>query len=281
MATYNAYPQEIIDFVREYGPQHTIAETAEAVTEKFGRTMTYPQARAFFSNHHIHAAPRTGRPGYTHYPAGMLDYIREIAKGRTKYEIADLVNEKFGPGTITPRQVHAYKKNHKITTGLTGQFQKGQAPPNKGKKWDEFIPPESQARSRATTFKTGNRPHNWKPVGSERINVDGYVEVKVAEPKTWMAKHRLIWEEHYGPVPENHVVIFKDGDKLNLDIDNLALISRALHARMNHMGIMAPGIEAFDTAVAVAGLAAEAGRLKKERRKHDRVHNAERRDDTD
>ena len=40
MGKHNAYPQEIIDFASHVGPTHTIAETAELITEKFGRTVT-------------------------------------------------------------------------------------------------------------------------------------------------------------------------------------------------------------------------------------------------
>ncbi len=32
-------------------------------------------------------------------------------------------------------------------------------------------------------FAKGNVPPNHRPVGSERISKDGYIEVKVAEPK--------------------------------------------------------------------------------------------------
>ena len=260
MAKYNAYSQEIIAFAREYGPEHSIEETAAAITERFGRPMTYGQTKSMFHNHHIHASPRKGRPGKTKYPDGMGDYIREIATGRTKYEIAELVNAKYGPGTITPTGAHTYKKNHKIKTGLTGQYQKGNVPYNKGKH------PPTVGRMAETQFKPGNKPHTWRPVGSERINVDGYIEVKVKDPKTWKAKHRLIWEEHNGPVPKNHVVVFKDGNKLNTDISNLALVSKSVHARMNQLGIQNPGAEIFDTAVAVAKLASEAGRLKRKKK---------------
>jgi len=33
--------------------------------------------------------------------------------------------------------------------------------------------------------------------------------------------HRVIWEEHYGPIPAGHQVMFKDGDKRNVAIGNL------------------------------------------------------------
>lgn len=35
--------------------------------------------------------------------------------------------------------------------------------------------------------------------------------------------HRLVWEEHYGKIPKNAYVIFKDNDNTNFDISNLEL----------------------------------------------------------
>ena len=32
--------------------------------------------------------------------------------------------------------------------------------------------------------------------------------------------HRLIWEDHYGEIPQNCCIIFKDEDKINLIIKN-------------------------------------------------------------
>jgi hypothetical protein len=33
-------------------------------------------------------------------------------------------------------------------------------------------------------------------------------------------KQRLIYEQHYGPIPKDMIVEFKDRDKLNFDINN-------------------------------------------------------------
>lgn len=38
--------------------------------------------------------------------------------------------------------------------------------------------------------------------------------------------HRLIWEEANGKIPPDYVVIFKDGDKENLAIENLSCLHR-------------------------------------------------------
>ena len=44
-------------------------------------------------------------------------------------------------------------------------------------------------------------------------------------------KHRVVWEQAHGPIPEGYLVKFKDGNRMNCSIDNLYLVSRADHAR--------------------------------------------------
>ena len=81
-------------------------------------------------------------------------------------------------------------------------------------------------KANKTSYKKGNIPQTYKPVGTERITEDGYTEIKVKDPNVWKLKHRLIYEEHYGEIPNGYVVMFLDRDKSNFDINNLILISR-------------------------------------------------------
>lgn len=76
-------------------------------------------------------------------------------------------------------------------------------------------------------FQKGQACWNHKEVGSERVNVDGYLEVKVAEPNKWQLKHRIVWEKANGTIPKGHNVQFKNGNKQDLRIENLYLISKA------------------------------------------------------
>lgn len=101
--------------------------------------------------------------------------------------------------------------------GKSTRFVKGQASWSKGKK---LGPSNSK-----TKFSKGNVPHNTKYDGHERVNVEGYVEVRVVLGK-YVPKHRLVWQEAHGPVPAGMVVVFRDGNKLNTDISNLELIHR-------------------------------------------------------
>lgn len=124
------------------------------------------------------------------------------------------------------------RRTAKHPASIAARFRKGQTPPNKGKRQEDFMSPEGIERTKPTRFKKGHAPHNTKPVGYERIDTkDGYVFIKVAEGKPMVLKHRYIWEQYNGIVPDGYCVAFRDGNRLNCDISNLFLISMADNAR--------------------------------------------------
>ena len=109
-------------------------------------------------------------------------------------------------------------------------------------------------------------PHNHKPVGSERINVDGYVEVKTKEPKTWELKQRVVYREHYkDEIGKDEVVIFLDGNRLNFDPKNLRKINRAELVRYNQDHLYGDDPEMNEVALNIAKLKCKMGetRMKK------------------
>lgn len=112
------------------------------------------------------------------------------------------------------------------------RFKPGHQPANKGKRVEQFMSAGGMARFRANQFKPGNQPHNTKPVGYERAcKKDGYIYLKVADGQPMQLKHRYVWQQHYGEIPEGMIVVFRDGDHTNCDISNLELISREESAR--------------------------------------------------
>jgi hypothetical protein len=111
------------------------------------------------------------------------------------------------------------------SAGRATQFKNGSTPHNKGKKG--FDP---GGRARAAQFKPGSKPHNWLPVGTERINDGGYLERKETDTgnpsRDWIGIHRLLWIEHYGKIPDGHYIVFRNGDKTDLRIENLEAITK-------------------------------------------------------
>jgi hypothetical protein len=107
-------------------------------------------------------------------------------------------------------------------------MKKGCIPPNKGKRIVEYMSFEAIKRVKATQFKPGNKPENYRPVGDERIDSDGYIEIKVMDGLDgWNLKHRVIWEKQNGKIPEGYNIQFKDGNPQNCIIENLYMISRS------------------------------------------------------
>lgn len=146
---------------------------------------------------------------------------------------------RFGRVDVEPGHLHALRKRKGWKTGRTGQFEKGSVSHNKGVK----CAPGRGGRhpnARKTQFRKGNRPHNTKHVGHERVSKDGYVEISIAEknPHTgferrYMLKHLWLWEKANGPVPEGMCLKCLDDNRLNTDPSNWEAIPRGTLPYLN------------------------------------------------
>lgn len=125
--------------------------------------------------------------------------------------------------------------------GAPYRFPKGHVPKNKGLRRPGWGP----GRMKDTQFKKGTclgaAQRNYQPVGSERISKDGYLERKTHDAlpdglsrteanrlrqRRWRAVHLIVWEAAHGPVPDGHAIVFANGDKRDIRLDNLQCISR-------------------------------------------------------
>lgn len=153
-----------------------------------------------------------------------LDFLKSFNGTKNKNELLELFNNNFEKITSTQLEtlLHRYKIPFKKLPSYT--FKKGHTPWNKGKKTG-IRPPN--------LFKKGNVTWNTRELYSERIDRDGYTYIKLINKKKWKLKHRWIWEQKYGEIPADHVVIFADGNKKNFNIENLILVSRKELAVLN------------------------------------------------
>ncbi len=186
-------------------------------------------------------------------------FFVEFIPGHTYKEIQAEFTQVFG-WEISISQIKGYMANHKINNGLTGQFKKGHVSHNKGKKG--ICSPGCEK----SWFQNGHMPVNHRSVGSERVNVYGYVEVKAKEPRTWKLKHKVLWEEHFGPVPKGKIVIFLNGDKADIRIENLEMINQSANARLNQNGMRYSDPETTKAAIGLAELMAATGKAKRRKK---------------
>lgn len=149
--------------------------------------------------------------------------------------------------------------------GASARFKKGFTPWNAGMKGLD-------TGGKATRFKPGQRPLTWVPVGTEVVTKDGYLKRKIRDDAApgmsrhnWQLVHIIVWEEANGPMPKNHCLRFKDGNKKNFSLDNLELITRAENAKRNTIHRYPPEVKQAIRLV---------GKLKRKiREKQDEKHN--------
>lgn len=123
------------------------------------------------------------------------------------------------------------------------QFKKGLVPHNKGKRMPGWAP----GRMAETQFKKGQMSgaaqHNYLPIGTLRVNCDGYLERKMNDDqdiypaRRWKPVHRIVWESVHGEVPKDCVVRFKEGMKTavleEITIDKLEMLTRGENMKKN------------------------------------------------
>lgn len=131
---------------------------------------------------------------------------------------------------------HAQRMRRGDNIGIASRFPKGHVPANKGLRRPSWAP----GRMAETQFKKGGFPANRDPdycvLGALRVNADGYIDMRVSfapGAKGWRGLHQILWEDAHGPIPQGFAVCFKNGDKLDVELGNLELVSRADLMRRN------------------------------------------------
>nr|WP_319552413.1 HNH endonuclease signature motif containing protein [uncultured Vibrio sp.] len=190
--------------------------------------------------------------GKNSYSTEMIAFLKDHYPKAPVKDWVDKFNERFGTDKSKCALIGSCKR-FGIKSGRTGLFEKGLIPHNKGK------PFPSRGRSKETQFGgvRSNRNDDEKPLGSTRIDSkDGYLLIKVRMgTNAYELAHRILWEQHHGKIPPNHVIRFYDNspEKLaNPTIENLFMVSRQVHARLTQMKLSDIPMEHKETMILIA-----------------------------
>ena len=197
------------------------------------------------------------------YTDEMIEFLREVTPGKTYKYITELFNKKFNLD-VTAEIIKSLLSRKKICTETRGcLYKKGSIPWNKGKK--------GYMGANKTSFKKGHKPKNWRPIGSERVDAEGYTLIKVSNEgckhKMWALKHRIVWEQHHKKkIPRGSVIIFADGDKSNLNIENLICVTRNELKVLNKCKLISSIAELTKTGLNIAKIRIKLAELRKEKK---------------
>jgi hypothetical protein len=133
-----------------------------------------------------------------------------------------------------------------IEAGKASRFKKGQKSWNKDKSPKDYMPSESYDKIKTTQFKKGGLPPNTKHDGAISLRHDKsgvkYYYIRIAKAK-WVLLHQKIYQDAYGPIPKNHIIVFKDRNPLNVVLDNLECITREQNMHRNSFHRLTPEIK--------------------------------------
>lgn len=274
----NAWTPAEEAWLRENYPHHDVYELMEmhdaAFPEGPARSRLALDTRAYdLGLRKREAYKGTHRVAWT---PERVEWLRGFVPGHTTDEISAEHERVFGT-PLNKQQIGGACTRFGVKSGVNpSRFKKGQASPSKGKTWDELgLSQEARERALSTCFKKGILPMNAAaiPVGTERVNQDGVIEVKIAERKShprcndnWRPKHRLVYEQLNGPIPEGSAIVFADGDKRNFDPGNLVAVPKALMATINRYGLKFCDAQTLEVAMNVARLMSARNAADKRRR---------------
>lgn len=258
------YPPEVHAFIRDNVKGRTARELAEMTNAALGTNFTHKTMKSYKANHGLNSETLRGLPKGSYsavFPKEVSEYIFQHYEGIGPKQMTQMVNDEFGC-EYRHSQVSAFYKNRHLNSGLTGRYEKGNVPANKGKKGICY--PGSEKGH----FRKGNKPVNTMPIGTVVKKTDGYYWEKIGPGKLeWKQLHILLWERAGRQIPEGHLLIFKDGNKENCTLENLMLISRAENGVMNKFGLRFSSAEHTETGHLIARIKIEQAKRKRPQKK--------------
>lgn len=128
----------------------------------------------------------------------MKQFVFDNYKGISNQELADRVNKEFGTN-FGATKFADFKCNNNLQSGY------------------QYQPWLKRQKSHL----------------DETVRKDGYVYIKVGTE--WHPKQRWVYEQAYGELQPGEVLIFKDGDPTNCDLDNLIKVRKNVLCRVSSL----------------------------------------------
>lgn len=189
---------------------------------------------------------------YVSYSKEQVQWLKDNALGHTHKELAELFNKEYGTN-LTMQQIRRALQKRKILNGMYHKSDmtdemiefiynncKGITNQELAKRLNEKFGTNYNAK-KMQNFKHHRglkagihicNENRKKELYSETIDSRGYTWVKLGDCN-WVRKSRYVYEKYIGKIPKGQVIVFKDGNKRNFDLDNLMLADKKMLAQLS------------------------------------------------
>lgn len=228
MPVHNKFTDEEITFVRENFADMTLRQIARALGRSEGGVKTWTLRLGLRRNNRFEWTVERIEILTEMYPNNSAKKIGGVLN--TDQQVVYAKAEKLGLKK-SPEYLEKLNKemgDQLTRSGTQSRFQKGHKPWCYGKKIG------TRGRAGETQFKKGQSPFNKLKVGDiVPVSLPPYLKIKIAEPDKWEILHRHLWKQHYGEIPKDMCIVFKDGNTKNCALENLECLTRAELRRRN------------------------------------------------
>lgn len=190
---------------------------------------------------------------YMSYDDIAKDFNATFGLSKSRCAIQQFVTKKVGVYLDTPRKAMHYTKEEEdwlienydkfndsveLTKALNKVFSTNRKKDSVVEKCNKQL---GIRLGNPTVFKSGHVQEQL-PIGTVRKASSGYMYVKVKDSSYayqsgyrepyWLPLQKKVWEDHFGKVSEDKMIVFLDGNIQNIDISNLYCIDRKISAVM-------------------------------------------------
>jgi hypothetical protein len=247
------YTAEQIDFIQLNCSKMTAAELVVLFNQTFNDNRTKKGLQYFMQSRGWTTIkrPNTWADGFT---AEQKDFMRQYAPEMSRKELAEFFNAFFGTA-ICLNTIKGWCARHKLPSpNGNGRFTSENHP-----RWQEGLSSEEikahfseeSFAKLLTPMLEANKKHK---IGDEIIR-HGVPYIVINEEYGHGIDHRIklkshyIWEQQYGEVPSDHMMIHLDNDPMNCEISNLRCIPKKYRSFLRHHDWWNAPAEVKDTAL--------------------------------
>lgn len=154
------------------------------------------------------------------YTEEQLLFLQRFS-GMPRKELTQLFNNEFNRD-VPVGAIKGLCQRNGWKADSNGRFYKGQP----------YNPKTRPKGPNKGSFKKGNKPINIYDPGRVKITKDG-LEIKLNNPKKWIDIKWAVYTSLIGPVPEGGLITSLDGNRYNIDPNNLMVIDTRINGAIS------------------------------------------------